>query len=92
MSNTSEVDLDEALVVCPEIGFKEESSREEATDGPSEELVQRRADFENRFPGFLEAKYAEGILGPGECLYLPPGWWHYVKSLSPSFSVSFWFN
>jgi hypothetical protein len=30
-------------------------------------------------------------LGPGEVLYIPPGWWHLVSGLTNSISVSFWF-
>ncbi|EMR09391.1 hypothetical protein PNEG_02337 [Pneumocystis murina B123] len=45
-----------------------------------------------KFPKFLQAKYVESIIGPGDCLYIPVGWWHYVRSLSISFSVSFWWN
>lgn len=44
------------------------------------------------FPLFHDAKYVEGILKEGECLYIPAGWWHYVRSLTVSFSVSFWWN
>ncbi|TVY71167.1 Lysine-specific demethylase [Lachnellula suecica] len=44
------------------------------------------------FPLFDKADYIEVILEPGDCLYIPLGWWHYVRSLSVSFSVSFWFN
>ena len=44
------------------------------------------------FPLFRDAKYMETILEEGECLYVPVGWWHYVRSLSTSFSVSFWWN
>jgi ribosomal protein L16 Arg81 hydroxylase len=25
-------------------------------------------------------------------LYVPPGWWHYVRALTVSFSVSFWWG
>jgi ribosomal protein L16 Arg81 hydroxylase len=25
-------------------------------------------------------------------LYIPPFWWHYVRALTPSFSVSFWWG
>lgn len=32
----------------------------------------------------------ECILEEGEMLYLPKGWWHFVKSLDVSFSLSFW--
>ena len=45
-----------------------------------------------KYPLFGQAQYEECILGPGECLYIPLGWWHYVESLSTSFSVSFWWN
>jgi ribosomal protein L16 Arg81 hydroxylase len=41
---------------------------------------------------FKHAKYCEFLLPPGTMLYMPPKWWHFVKSLSPSFSVSFWFE
>jgi Cupin-like domain len=51
-----------------------------------------RARLESRFPGFLDAEYVDGLLAPGECLYIPRGWWHYVRSLTPSFSVSFWWD
>jgi hypothetical protein len=36
--------------------------------------------------------YKECVLGPGDALLIPIGWWHYVRSLSVSFSVSFWWN
>lgn len=37
-------------------------------------------------------EYWECILAPGDTLLIPMGWWHYVRSLSISFSVSFWWN
>lgn len=94
MSNTSQIDLDEAMEIYPEIGIQGDNISYGGTerDGKIEDADERRTDFEERYSGFTQAKYVEGILGPGECLYLPPGWWHYVRSLSPSFSVSFWFN
>ncbi|KAH6673304.1 hypothetical protein B0J14DRAFT_46485 [Halenospora varia] len=51
-----------------------------------------RDEAHGMFPLFSEAEYVECILEEGDCLYIPLGWWHYVRSLSPSFSVSFWFN
>lgn len=92
MSNTSLVDLDEAMQVFPEIASERAHKDSSDFQGNDEDDAQSRQRFETRFPGFATAKYIEGVIGPGECLYLPPGWWHYVKSLSPSFSVSFWFN
>eukprot|EP00388_Colpodella_angusta_P015638 GDKJ01038777.1.p1 GENE.GDKJ01038777.1~~GDKJ01038777.1.p1 ORF type:complete len:1040 (+),score=232.20 GDKJ01038777.1:39-3122(+) len=32
------------------------------------------------------------VLGPGDALYLPRKWWHSVKGLSASISVSHWFD
>ena len=32
----------------------------------------------------------EGVLLPGEGLYIPPGWWHALEALTPSCSVSCW--
>ncbi|XP_071089801.1 lysine-specific demethylase 8-like [Haliotis cracherodii] len=45
-----------------------------------------------KFPLFAKAPYVECVLGPGEMLYIPPQHWHFVKSLSVSFSVSFWWE
>jgi hypothetical protein len=41
---------------------------------------------------YFDADFVDVILEEGECLYIPLGWWHYVRSLSVSFSVSFWWN
>ena len=32
------------------------------------------------------------MLGPSEVLYIPRHVWHYVRSLEPSVSVSFWWG
>lgn len=45
-----------------------------------------------RFPLAEKAKQFNVLLGPGDMLYIPYGWWHHVTSLSPSISVSFWWN
>lgn len=45
------------------------------------------------FPLFTKMdglKREECILCPGQMLYIPPGYWHYIRSLDESFSVSFW--
>jgi len=57
-------------------------------DGTPEEIEAAA----KKFPLFKKAHYLECVLHEGECLYIPIGWWHYVRSLSVSFSVSFWFN
>eukprot|EP01128_Nolandella_sp_AFSM9_P001450 TRINITY_DN1158_c7_g1_i1.p1 TRINITY_DN1158_c7_g1~~TRINITY_DN1158_c7_g1_i1.p1 ORF type:complete len:401 (-),score=76.91 TRINITY_DN1158_c7_g1_i1:26-1084(-) len=45
-----------------------------------------------RFPLFAECPYFECVLDAGDSLYVPPKWWHCVRSLSVSFSLSFWFD
>merc|ERR1712224_476468 len=52
-------------------------------------------DLENvdveEFPLVSQAQYSEVILEAGDALYIPEGMWHFVRSLSVSFSVNFWF-
>ncbi|MCJ1408843.1 hypothetical protein MMC19_002920 [Ptychographa xylographoides] len=64
------------------------------TSGIPVEMVEMRLeeDINDEFPGFRDAPYVETILHEGECLYIPIGWWHYVRGLTVSFSVSFWWN
>ena len=55
-----------------------------------------RVDLENpdlgAYPEFAEAEGFESVLQEGQMLYIPPKCWHFVKSLTPSFSLSFWFQ
>jgi lysine-specific demethylase 8 len=44
------------------------------------------------FPLFQKVKCVESVLQPGDMLYIPPKWWHYLRSLDTSFSVSFWWQ
>jgi lysine-specific demethylase 8 len=44
------------------------------------------------FPAFNSAPFVDCVLEPGQMLYIPPGWWHFVQSMSMSFSVSFWWR
>jgi lysine-specific demethylase 8 len=48
--------------------------------------------WEEMWPGFLQAEYVETVLHEGECLYIPVGWWHYVRGLQAGISVSFWWG
>ncbi|KAK4081552.1 uncharacterized protein Triagg1_2293 [Trichoderma aggressivum f. europaeum] len=49
-------------------------------------------DWESIRKQFKDVPYWETVLNPGDTLVIPIGWWHYVRSLSISFSVSFWWN
>ncbi|KFD49444.1 hypothetical protein M513_09711 [Trichuris suis] len=48
-------------------------------------------DFD-AFPNLQKARVYETVVGPGDLLFIPRGWWHYLKSMTTSFSVSFWFR
>jgi lysine-specific demethylase 8 len=45
-----------------------------------------------RFPRFLKASVLECVVGPGDVVYIPRGWWHYLRSESPSISINHWFG
>lgn len=50
---------------------------------------------EDKFPNFTKfssSYMSETILNPGEVLFIPKGFWHFVKSTSTSFSISFWWS
>ena len=52
-------------------------------------------DVENpdlkRFPDFARAKALDVVLGPGDFVFIPARCWHYVRSLTASISLNFWF-
>lgn len=47
----------------------------------------------DKFPKFADAagKCFVCVLSPDDSLFIPKGWWHHVRSLTPSFSLNFWF-
>jgi ribosomal protein L16 Arg81 hydroxylase len=49
-------------------------------------------DVENpnyeRFPLFKKARRLEATVGPGDMLLVPVGWWHHMRALDISISVS----
>jgi hypothetical protein len=42
-----------------------------------------------RFPSFAGVQVLETVVGPGETLFLPIGWWHQVTALDLSVSLSY---
>jgi hypothetical protein len=42
-----------------------------------------------RHPEFAKANVLDVTLEPGDVLFLPAAWWHWVRALSPSLSVTF---
>lgn len=43
----------------------------------------------NKYPLFAKAKPASVIVGPGETLFIPCGWWHTARSVTPTISVAY---
>jgi lysine-specific demethylase 8 len=106
MGNTSAVDVGvwEGWDEAPKVGM-EVSGEDGAVDAEPHEAVgdvkgeyseeDRALDLEayrEEFPDFGNLEFVDVILEEGDCLYIPVGWWHYVRSVSISFSVSFWWN
>ena len=46
----------------------------------------------SKHPLFAQAAFVETVLKPGDALFMPKGMWHYVRALTPSVSVNFWWN
>ena len=58
--------------------------------GNMSDLDCEREDFKEH-PLAKDCGYTEVVLFPGDCLFIPSREWHYVRSLSSSVSVNFWF-
>lgn len=56
--------------------------------GATLSYIDAEAPDYDRYPLFRKAAAEEVLLGPGELLFIPIGWWHQVRSLDPSISVS----
>ncbi len=46
---------------------------------------------EKKHSDFKDVEFFEVLLMPGDVLYIPQGMFHYVRSLTTSFSASYWF-
>jgi hypothetical protein len=47
-----------------------------------------RIDY-NRFPRFRNVRILDLVLEPGDLFFLPVGWWHYVRALDVSITMTF---
>ena len=73
--------------------YPEETTHRGGEDNTfSRSAVLVEAPDTEKFPKFAEARFEEALLAPGDALFLPRGMWHYVRGLTTSFSVNFWWN
>jgi Cupin-like domain len=56
--------------------------------GVYSEVDPEQPDYE-RFPRYRQVDVMRADLEPGDALFLPVGWWHHVRSLSISITVSY---
>jgi ribosomal protein L16 Arg81 hydroxylase len=56
--------------------------------GVFSEVDPRDPDNE-RFPRFCQAEVTELVVGPGDALFIPVGFWHHVEALDLSISLTF---
>lgn len=55
-------------------------------------LADKSPENQSKYPDFdWNSDYLEALLGPGDALFIPFGWWHYVESQTKSIGVNFWF-
>lgn len=43
----------------------------------------------DRFPQMRDVVIVEGVIGPGDFLFIPVAWWHWVRALDASISLTF---
>ncbi|VDN01435.1 unnamed protein product [Thelazia callipaeda] len=79
------------LRMVPEADSKNVYPQENGILTNTSQVDVRNPDL-TKFPLFAEAHVFDCVLNPGECLYIPAKFWHYVLALDPSISVSCWFN
>jgi lysine-specific demethylase 8 len=58
--------------------------------GNMSELDCEREDW-TKYPLAKDAAFQEVLLLPGDALFIPSRTWHYVRSLSTSTSINYWF-
>lgn len=82
-----------AILLAPEAAkvlYVESSAGAAASQGNVSPVNVEKPDL-TRFPEFARAQPLVADLSPGDALFIPQGWWHQLRALSPSVSVNFWF-
>lgn len=78
-------------LVSPEHDARMYPAPQAANDYLRSQLRWEHPDPE-RFPLFSDVPVYETVVEPGDLLYIPAHWWHFVKSLEVSMTVTFWWR
>lgn len=89
MDNTSRVDVDAVLAAKSCAGLRMGGSAGGAR-AAADTAASPSPGPAVEFPAFPARPAFDVLLGPGDCLYIPPLWWHHVTACTLSYSVSFW--
>jgi len=46
----------------------------------------------SRHPRFRDARLHQGVIGPGDVLFIPQLWWHYLESRDLAISLNHWYG
>mmetsp|Transcript_16674 Transcript_16674/g.39002 ORF Transcript_16674/g.39002 Transcript_16674/m.39002 type:complete len:140 (-) Transcript_16674:197-616(-) len=76
---------------APRLYATQAPRRDPRQHGESFSPVRVEAPDLHAHPDFANARYTETILAPGDSLFIPKLTWHYVRALTTSISVNFWF-
>lgn len=51
-------------------------------------IANIKTDSEQEYPALKYLNGYEALIGPGETLYMPAGWWHYIQYETEGYSIS----
>ncbi|MCC6846895.1 MAG: cupin-like domain-containing protein [Deltaproteobacteria bacterium] len=59
---------------------------------PNFSSVDPEAPDDERYPRFRGKRAVGGVVGEGETLFIPHGWWHHTRALDDTVAVNFWWG
>ena len=74
----------------PNLYVRSATSQSKVTDLPHD--LTEMIDWQKEYPAYRKAIGYEVHMHPGDCLFIPAGWFHFVKSHTPSISVAHFFE
>lgn len=83
--------LGEKLIILASPADSDNLYQYEGLLNNTSQIDPENLDFDE-FPLTKNVKFYKLVLKAGEMLFIPKMWFHYVRSLSPSISISFWFE